>query len=95
MPSKVTVELEVVNAFTPLQLPAILMVAAPEQVSVPTVKFPFISKVPVEIVIVPLFVALPVTFNVCVPIARVLVLLSVAAPVVPSKVPPLDNVNVA
>ena len=79
-PSNVTVEVDGVKAVTPLQLPAILMAAAPEAVKVPAVKLPSISRVPVEMVMVPEFVALPVTFKVFEPMARVLEALLVKTP---------------
>ncbi len=70
-PLKVTVAVDEVNAVTPDQLPATFMVAAPEQVRVPTVRFVSTSIVPVETVIISEFDMLSVTFKVLAPTAMV------------------------
>ena len=95
MALKVTVEVEAVNAVTPLQLPPILITELPEQVMVPTVILPVTANVPVPIVMVPLLVAAPFTLSVWVPIARVPEVVSAVAVVVPCSVPPLFKVSVA
>ena len=66
-PSNVTVASPEVNASTPYQSPPTLMFAAPEHVSVPTSISPLTSIVPVETVMVSLFVIFSATFSVFAP----------------------------